>query len=90
MKYNTLSPETGNFAQLVINCNTADQGICVLYMPNSFTPNGDGNNDYLQPITYCTFTSYEFLLFNRWGRWCLKPKNHQTNGTVHIRAPGPH
>jgi gliding motility-associated-like protein len=41
----------------------------IYYVPNTFTPNGDANNNTFQPV----FTSgydpqdYTFLIFNRWG-----------------------
>jgi gliding motility-associated-like protein len=39
-----------------------------LYIPNAFTPNGDGNNDVLKvfPVGIKTFTS--FAVFNRYGQ----------------------
>lgn len=38
----------------------------VLHAPNSFTPNGDGINDFWMPVTL-GITSYELKIFNRWG-----------------------
>ena len=38
-----------------------------LYMPNAFTPNGDGMNDTFKPVTDCEL-DYNFQIFNRWGR----------------------
>jgi len=36
------------------------------YIPNVFTPNGDGNNDFFQ--AYGTnISEYEMYIFNRWG-----------------------
>jgi hypothetical protein len=40
--------------------------ISVAQLPNVFTPNGDGINDYLYYNT-TNATSYEFQAFNRWG-----------------------
>ena len=41
----------------------------VLYLPNSFTPNGDGENDNFGPKGFRIdkFKSYEFIIYNRWG-----------------------
>ena len=40
---------------------------CKFYVPNAFSPNFDGINDFLLPLTDCTILDYEFLLFDRWG-----------------------
>ena len=39
------------------------------YIPNSFTPNDDGVNDYFGPfgINWGTDNKYEMSIFNRWG-----------------------
>lgn len=37
-----------------------------IYVPNVFTPNGDGVNDVFQPKGY-GITKYELRIFNRWG-----------------------
>lgn len=40
----------------------------LVYVPNSFTPNGDGVNDVFKPVlTGAIPTHFEFLIFNRWG-----------------------
>ena len=46
----------------------------VLYMPNSFTPNDDGDNDSFGPkgLRMEEHQSYEFLVFNRWGEIIFK------------------
>lgn len=39
-----------------------------LYIPNTFTPDGDGRNDIFRPVvTFEGFTNYELTIFNRWG-----------------------
>ena len=35
-------------------------------VPNAFSPNGDGNNDYFSVFTY-KMKNYEIWIFNRWG-----------------------
>ena len=40
------------------------------YLPNAFSPNGDGINDYLKPFFYAPSSiadGYEFKVFDRWG-----------------------
>ncbi len=38
-----------------------------LYVPNAFTPNGDGNNDRFRPMIFGNLSFLEFVVFNRWG-----------------------
>ncbi|WP_170110339.1 gliding motility-associated C-terminal domain-containing protein [Flavilitoribacter nigricans] len=40
---------------------------CTYYIPNAFSPNGDGVNDQFQAFATCAFTSYDLQIFNRWG-----------------------
>ena len=39
-----------------------------LWIPNSFTPNGDGLNDIFKPKTLAELEEYSMLIFNRWGQ----------------------
>lgn len=36
------------------------------YVPNAFTPNGDGDNDFFAPVIN-DITNYTFQIFSRWG-----------------------
>lgn len=38
------------------------------YIPNAFTPNGDGKNDMFRPLIFGIVEQYEFTIFNRWGQ----------------------
>jgi gliding motility-associated-like protein len=42
---------------------------CYMNIPNVFTPNGDGLNDYFYPRQYLTMglTSFKLQIYNRWG-----------------------
>lgn len=39
-----------------------------VYLPTSFTPNGDGKNDIYKPIIFGDVHAYEFSIFDRWGQ----------------------
>ncbi len=39
-----------------------------IYVANAFTPNHDGNNDYLRPILRGVKQVHYFKIFNRWGQ----------------------
>lgn len=41
-------------------------GEFAFYAPNSFTPNGDGKNDYFFGLGY-GWEQYKLMVFNRWG-----------------------
>ena len=44
-------------------------GAYALYIPSSFSPNGDGQNEYFMPkgVNLKSLTSFEMLIFDRWG-----------------------
>lgn len=56
-----------------------------LYMPNAFTPDGDGVNDVFGPGTH-DLTSFEMTIFDRWGEVIfstadvMKPWDGKVNG----------
>ena len=55
------------------NCYASDtvwvQNDCYMNIPNAFTPNGDGVNDYFYPRQYLTrgLTEFTMNIYNRWG-----------------------
>ncbi len=55
-------------------CTTTDEVVvrkdCYMDIPNSFTPNGDGVNDYFFPRQSLTrgMTHFSMQVFNRWGQ----------------------
>lgn len=42
--------------------------MCELYVPNVFSPNNDGANDFLLPASNCVIEDYTFSVYNRWGQ----------------------
>lgn len=45
-----------------------------LFVPNSFTPDGDGINDFFTPVA-TGLDSYELLIFDRWGELIFESEN---------------
>ena len=39
----------------------------IIYVPNTFTPNGDEMNQVFKPIIPAPVTSYRLRIYNRWG-----------------------
>lgn len=52
-----------------ITHNITIQDILLFYVPNAFTPDGDGHNQYFKPIMTSGFDPYDYhlIIFNRWG-----------------------
>lgn len=49
----------------------------VFYVPNAFTPNGDGNNDEFR-VSVSNYTSFRLLVFDRWGEKLFETDNPAT------------
>ena len=54
-------------------------GVQYIRMPNAFTPNGDGRNDYYFPV-FNQLQSLEFSIFNRWGEMIFYTKSLESQG----------
>jgi gliding motility-associated-like protein len=59
---------------------------CTIAVPNAFTPNGDGKNDFLYPLNAFSARDPEFLVYNRYGQ--LVFKTHDPNGKWDGRING--
>jgi gliding motility-associated-like protein len=47
-----------------------------VFIPNAFTPNGDGNNDFLTPyVSFVDAKDYIFIIYNRWGNRVFETTN---------------
>jgi gliding motility-associated-like protein len=55
-----------------------------VYIPTAFTPNNDGLNDFLLPITFGIKEVQYFRVFNRWGQLVYDIKSNQRgwNGKI--------
>ncbi len=83
-------------AQNSMNCfDTATQVIkvvpsCYIDVPTAFTPNGDGNNDYLYPLNGYKAINLKFSVFNRLGQLIFESNDwrHKWDGTLGGRPQG--
>jgi gliding motility-associated-like protein len=57
---------------------------CSVAVPNAFTPNGDGKNDYLYPLNAFTVSNLEFQVFNRYGQLVFETRDwtKKWDGTI--------
>ena len=61
---------------------------CYIAVPNAFTPNGDGKNDYLFPLNTTAAADLEFMVYNRFGQLLFETKDRtgrwdgSVNGTA--------
>lgn len=58
---------------------------CSFYLPNAFTPNGDGLNDLYKGMFDCEPIAFEMKIFNRWGELVFSTNDPETgwNGEMH-------
>jgi gliding motility-associated-like protein len=55
-------------------CNNAN-----IYIPNTFSPNGDGSNDVFYPRGTGLYSIRNFRIFNRWGQLMFEKTNVAAN-----------
>jgi len=55
----------------ISNSNTQLQDQGGIYIPNAFTPNGDGVNDEFY-LTHADFSRFTISIFDRWGNQVYK------------------
>jgi gliding motility-associated-like protein len=57
---------------------------CYIAVPNAFTPNGDGKDDYLYPLNAFSATNLEFRIFNRYGQLVFETRDwtNKWDGTI--------
>ena len=48
---------------------------CLIEVPNAFTPNNDGLNDWFSPHNALKADNYVFSVYNRWGQVVFQTKN---------------
>lgn len=60
--------------EVIVICKDAN-----LFIPNTFTPNGDGNNDKFYPRGRGLFSIRVLRIFNRWGEIVFENRNFQAN-----------
>ena len=85
-----LIEDSGNYAVTVtsndcleyigsINITARDCQPCDFYVPNIFTPNNDGINDYFTPNISCNYTNYQLFVYNRWGSLVFRSSDPLVN-----------
>ncbi|MFC6101768.1 T9SS type B sorting domain-containing protein [Olivibacter domesticus] len=53
--------------------------VVALRIPNIFTPNGDGINDFFEIVALELFPENELFIFNRWGAELYREKNYRND-----------
>ena len=83
--YTSIGPETTYYVKLIAknNLGCLDTAVwpvkslrsCYIAVPNAFTPNGDGINDYLYPLNAFKAVNLEFRVYNRYGQLVFETRD---------------
>ena len=60
---------------ITTNVQSPSDGFYTLYVPNTFTPNGDGNNETFKIFSEIPCDEYTLQIFNRWGEEVFKTED---------------
>ena len=76
--------------ELEINLSPKDCVSC-FYIPNVFSPDYNGLNDYWAPIVRCPVSSYSCEVFDRWGNKVFKSDeiDSKWDGTINGQEASP-
>ena len=89
--------ETTVFTLLVTDANGCENSDLVtltvedetfVYVPNAFTPNGDGLNDVFQPSISSEVEDYHLLIFDRWGNIVFESRSAASVWDAHADQDG--
>lgn len=61
--------ESDTISISVVECSNC------IKIPNAFTPNGDGRNDFFGPIINCPVINYSIMIVNRYGQEVFTSRN---------------
>lgn len=64
----TASDTSGCTKDFIVNTTFQECTACTVFMPDAFTPNGDGLNDVFKGNINCPVDEYHLSIFNRWGQ----------------------
>jgi gliding motility-associated-like protein len=64
----------GSYTVRIVDANGCETSLTIdqeerfpkIFIPNAFSPNGDGENDEFKPVTDCNL-NYSLQVFNQWG-----------------------
>jgi len=71
----TVTAQTPAGCQATTTLNVKVYYTIGLFVPNAFTPNGDGHNDVLKVIPYGIRQLQSFAIYNRWGQRIFYTEN---------------
>jgi gliding motility-associated-like protein len=75
-KLSCSDPSIHNFTLKKENCD------CPFFIPNAFSPNNDGTNDFLEVYSACEITDYQWKVYSRWGNLIDSGMNTAWSGNV--------
>lgn len=76
---------------LSLTKNLTVQSLCSIIMPNAFTPNGDGINDYFGPLQTGLANDMKLLIYNRYGQLIFQSQPNMVKwfGTMNEKKQPP-
>ncbi len=78
--YSVTAVDSFNNESPIVQKICLDIDSCSLYtLPNVFTPNNDGYNDYFIPFPYHFVEKIDIKIFNRWGNLVFETQNPDIN-----------
>ena len=67
-KYRVVAYKNGNPSVTSTSNITEVVPYMSIFIPNSFTPNGDGKNDTFSPLLFGDVEQFNFIIYDRWGQ----------------------